>query len=156
MRASWGLIFAVLLGAAAPAPDSPQAFIDGLYAYYLRPDPGPRDLTSIYAPPMLERFRRLDAVQDRLGEGGGGDDICQCQDWQDLKVTSSAIRPLPDGRAEATVNFLNIGEEKWVRFRLLRTASGWRVENLFSQFYPQGLAAFIEAETKASEARLPR
>jgi hypothetical protein len=156
MPAVAGLIFAALLAAAAPAPDSPEVFIDGLYDYYARPEPGPRDLASIYAPPLLDRFRRLDGVQEQLGEGGGGDDICQCQDWQDLKVTSRTIRPLPDGRAEASVRFVNFGEEKQVAFALVRTAGGWRIYDLSSAFYPQGLAAYLDEQIEEAETRLPR
>lgn len=157
MRALAGLILGSLLVAAAPASDDgAQAFIDGLYAYYGRPDPGPRDLAAIYAPGMVDRFARLDRVQEQLGEGGGGDDICQCQDWQDLKVTSRTIRALPDGRAEASVRFVNFGEEKQVAFALVRTPDGWRVHDLSSAFYPRGLAAYLDAQIKEAEARLPR
>lgn len=141
---------------SAAAPDSAGGFVDTLYAYYRQPEPGPRDQAAVFAPAVLARYARLDRAMDALGEGGGGDDICQCQDWLDLRVTERTIRARGRRRAEASVRFVNFGKETRVRLLLERTGRGWRVADLFSDFYPQGLAAWLDGQIREAEARLPR
>ncbi|GHU39979.1 hypothetical protein AGMMS50289_00780 [Betaproteobacteria bacterium] len=82
---------------------------------------------AIAAPALLQDIRALRAFATQLGEGvlgesQGYDPICNCQDWEHVKVTGIDIKILPENMAEAKVFYLNMGNPferefilKWVR-----------------------------------------
>jgi hypothetical protein len=136
-----GGVLAVLLGVAlvAPAPAQDPAlrrFVDGIYANYRTPDsPG----TRINSRAMLERYftPSLAALIDADARAAkrrneppvlNGDPFIDAQDW-DINGLAIELREQAD-RANATVRFSSFGEAREVRLDLLKTAAGWRIDEI--------------------------
>lgn len=163
--AAWIAVFSIALASPATAVASPadsaaaERFIDGLYARY-QAEPrvaldqsAPWRMDSVYTPELIALFERVAsfAGPDEVPEFADGDHICQCQDWENLRLLERRIRETGAGLAEADIRFENAGQTKNARILLARTPAGWRVADLHYDFYPEGLAAAIRASIARSE-----
>jgi hypothetical protein len=150
------LTLVALLAVALPASlsaGSPRApvvrgeaqaatFIDRLYAYYRVEPARPRDDSAVWSPAMLALMSRLDGLDDEARlEVSDGDEICQCQDWGDFRLLARRIVLHGPRRADAFVRFRNLGRVTAMRLVLERTATGWRVADIYASDRPGGLAA---------------
>jgi hypothetical protein len=148
------LLIAALAG-AGPA-DDPGAFVDGLYAYYATSDPGPRGDEEVYTAEIVSLFARQQTLAGPDEVVRDGDDICQCQDWENLRLVSREVHPAGDSRAEVDVRFENFGQPYRARLVLARTGNGWRVADIADYYEGQGLVATLRAgiaEVERSQRR---
>lgn len=145
----WASLAAGLVVAGAGpgrADDSATArqFVERLYGAYRGdgPDYLGRQAARVFSPRLRALLRR-DRELTPKGEVGAldGDPICDCQDFEisRVSVTAEAVRP---HRARATAHFLNAGRRTTVRFDLVATADGWRIDNIHSPSTPD-LAAYL-------------
>lgn len=142
------------LAIAAPqaSADGAEAFVRALYASYSEAE----DANPWSGPRVWSR--RMDALVRRdaeLAPDGDlpyldADPICSCQDWENLTVRSVALSPVrADGSVEATVRFVNAGEDNTALLKLVREAGGWRVDDVMNPGYPS-----LADNLAASNARL--
>lgn len=138
-----------------PPPQVPaegaEAYVRALYAGYSEDDAG--------APWSGRRVwsRRMDALVRRDQELAtedppylDADPICNCQDWENLTVRSVALSPVrADGTVEATVRFVNAGEDQTALLKLVREVDGWRVDDVMNPGYPS-----LAENLAASNARI--
>ena len=128
--------FVSAIGAVAQDPAA-RSFLDGIYSAYSTPNsPG----TRINSRPLLERYftPALAALIDRDGKRAAakgevpalnGDPFIDAQDWE-VKGLTIELKDSGPGRAVATVAFTNFGEARHVRLDLIKTAAGWRIDDI--------------------------
>jgi hypothetical protein len=100
--------------AAAQSPDSARRFLEDVYAEYdvVGPDMAWEGEKAIAAPELLQDIKKLWKILIQLGDSSPSqesDPICNCQDWDNIKVTKIDIKLLPNKMAEAKVFFTNTG-----------------------------------------------
>ena len=144
----------ILLGAAAAAAqpaETPRRFMERLYANYRKPDYSPfTHPAQVFAPRLLGAINEDSKLAK--GEVGylDGDPVCQCQDSGGMHP--SVIGVTRQGRDKAVVR-VSIGwpgdKPRPATFRLLRTASGWRIADVGSADEPSLLGALEAANRKA-------
>lgn len=131
--------------------DGAETYVRALYAGYS---------DDAAAAPWSGRrvwSRRMDALVRRDAELADGDPpyldadpICDCQDWENLTVRSVALSPMrADGSVEATVRFVNAGEDQTALLKLVRETDGWRVDDVMNPGYPS-----LAENLAASNARI--
>ncbi|MBN8528055.1 MAG: DUF3828 domain-containing protein [Caulobacterales bacterium] len=145
------------LPVASPQPpvEGAEVYVRALYASYSGDDADPWSGNRVWS-------RRMDALVRRDAELADGDlpyldadPICDCQDWENLSVHSVALSPVrPDGSVEATVRFVNAGEDQTVLLKLVREGDGWRVDDVMNPGYPS-LAENLAASNARIEAGKP-
>ena len=148
---------------AIATPDNtgtPERFVDWLYHRYRHhPIEGRRPPwagsewwdESVYTPTLLALFARQDALAREAQREMGGDEICQCREWRDLRLLERNATATGEGRAEVTVRFENYGDEKRARLVLERTPAGWRVADLIDEFHADGLLAALRHSVAQAE-----
>jgi hypothetical protein len=136
---------AALAGPAVPA-DSPGLFVDRLYAYYATSDPGPREDADVYTPEIVDLYARLEARAGPDEVVREGDDICLCQDWENLRLISRTVHQMPGGRIEVDVRFENFGQPYETHLVLAHTPAGWRVADIPDIFDGQSLTAYLRSQ----------
>jgi hypothetical protein len=125
------VLLAALL-AAAPAAESPRAFVERLYAGYRDPDYDPlAHPRRLFARPLVDAIRedwRLS--RDEVGYMDA-DPLCQCQDPAGLRPTISEVDQPTRSTATARV-LLDFGgsDRRDLSLRLVRTSAGWRVADV--------------------------
>jgi len=151
-RLGYGLVLAFTLGAAALAPTalaqdlaSARRFVTGLYSAYHGdgPDYLGRQAAAVFSPRMLALIR-LDRARTPNGDVGAldGDPICDCQDFDKLRMAGLKIATPAQGRAVATVRLRDASEARTVTLYLVPSASGWRIDDIGTADTPS-LAAFL-------------
>ncbi len=150
---------ALLLGGTAalagsvppPAAAGPEAYVRWVYGRYT-PD-SQFDSEIAYTPGLRALFRlngRL--LRGEVGENNDGDEICQCQDWDKLRVENLTLTPDGPGRAAARVGFVNAGAHEAVTLKLLLTPAGWRIDDVI---HPRpGSSASLRARLVDENRRL--
>ncbi|HEU0099280.1 MAG TPA: hypothetical protein VFQ67_10945 [Allosphingosinicella sp.] len=117
--------------AAAPAAETPRAFVERLYAGYRDPDYSPLARPErVFAAPLVAAIREDQRLsKDEVGYMDA-DPLCQCQDPTGLKPRIGEVRS--SGRAAASVKVgLDFGSDRReLRLALVRTARGWRVADV--------------------------
>jgi hypothetical protein len=128
--------------AAAPVASAASAeqFVRGLYAKYTpngKPTPfAYPDAKNIVDAQMLALLKK---DQDKSnGEVGAmdGDPVCNCQDWDKLKVTSLHTAMQGNGAATAEVAFINAGSSEKIHFSLVWMNGGWRIHDIGTKDQP--------------------
>jgi hypothetical protein len=116
---------------AAPAADSPGAFVTRLYAAYRNPDYSPLAKPQrVFAPALVAAIleeRRLS--KDEVGFMDA-DPLCQCQDASGMRPLVEAVH---QAGGTATVRILlrfGPSERRELRLRLTRGAAGWRIADV--------------------------
>lgn len=144
------MVLALLL-AAAPAAETPKAYVERLYASYHNSNFNPFDHPERYFAPKLLAAIKEDA---RLAHGEvgyvDGDPICQCQDPDGMHARIARITP--QGANKATVQVIIDWVDstaRRVRFNLVRTAGGWRIADVSSSDEPSLLRAIEDSNRKA-------
>ena len=122
----------LLLVAALLAPaETPRAFVDRIYAGYRDADYNPLDRPErLFAPPLVAAIRQDSRLsRDEVG-WLDGDPLCQCQDHQGLEpVLGEVRRAARSATADILLRFPGY-DDRHVRLRLVRTASGWRIADV--------------------------
>lgn len=138
----------------AGAGESAEAFVKGLYAAYV-PHGHPvafdyPDAKAIADAPMLELLHR-DQVKAH-GEVGAldSDPVCQCQDWEHIKVVSERTLSSAPGTATVEVKLEDgSGKDIWrqtVRFDLVQAGGAWKIHDIHTQDMPSLIALFRDAK----------
>lgn len=137
-----------------------ERFVDWLYHRYRHhpiegrrpPWAGPEWWDeSVYTATLLALFARQDALAREARRDIGGDEICQCREWRDLRLVERTVTAAEGDRAEVAVRFENFGDEKRARLVLERTSAGWRVADLFDEFHSGGLLAAMRHSVAQAE-----
>lgn len=122
---------------AAPQPTSPQAFLEAIYRPYLDKNfKGPgldksiavrRYFTTPLANAILKD--RVMAAKRKEIPTLDGDPFIDAQDWEmsNLKIE---VNPLGTDKATGIVSFTNAGAAKTVTLDLVKTAGGWRIDEI--------------------------
>ena len=127
---------AVLLSAATPPIQDPEAFVRGVYSRFVESSKTRHD----YNPPEDIYTPRLKALIDRdtrlaKGEVGCLDFVfwVNGQDWSltDVRVKSRAVEGHPDRRT-VTATFVNDTPQE-IEFDFQRTARGWLLDEVRSR-----------------------
>lgn len=145
------------LAMAAPqaSSDGAEAFVRALYASYSEAE----DANPWSGPRVWSR--RMEALVRRDAELAtddlpylDADPICSCQDWERLSVRTVALSPVrADGSVEATVRFVNAGEDNTVLLKLVREADGWRVDDVMNPGYPSLAENLAESNARIEAGR---
>ena len=127
------MLLVLLLAAAAPA-DTPEAWMERVYANYRNKDFSPFDHAEQYFAPRLNAAIKEDA---RLAHGEvgyvDGDPICQCQDTSGMRPR--IIKVTLQGATRASVLVLLDWQDstaRRARFSLVRLRGGWRIADVAS------------------------
>jgi hypothetical protein len=151
--AALAFVLPVASGYAA-AGDGAEAFVRGLYAQYT-PHGHPvafdyPDAKAIVDAPMLEWLHQ-DQVKAK-GEVGAldSDPVCQCQDWEHLKVDSVTSISQGPGTTVVEVRFEDgSGKDIWrqtVRFDLVEVRGAWKIHDIHAHDMPSLIALFRDAK----------
>lgn len=127
---------------AAPAAESPRAFVERLYAGYRDPDYNPLARPErIFAPTLVAEIREdWKLSRDEVGYMDA-DPLCQCQDAAGLRAAIGDVRPSGRRAAAARVRITFGGTDpRDLRLNLVRTAAGWRVADVATADEPSLLA----------------
>lgn len=147
------MLLAVLV-VAAPATETPKAYMERVYASYRDKNFSPFDHPDRYFAPMLLGAIKEDA---RLAHGEvgyvDGDPICQCQDTDGLHARVSRVTKQGATRAlaEVILDFTDSTARR-VKFSLVRTDAGWRIADVSSPDEPSFLGA-IEKSNREMRAK---
>ncbi len=148
----------LLAGSCTPAraqdTASAKAFVQQVYADYANPDRRHQEERQArFYTPGLDRL----ILADRTGHPGyvgklDGDPICDCQDAGELKVQS--IMFVSSGRhsLKATVAFTIVQESRTVILSLLKTPSGWRIDDIADKDMPS-LRNFLHDTKRTPKAQ---
>lgn len=148
-------------GAGTMAPAERRAIDQALVVYYQPYRAGhasgavwdrpifAQDLTALIA-----RWKKS-IPEDEPDGLNDGDWLCLCQDWDHtrFRVTTLGRRSLGAGAAELQLRIdLGIGQTRNARLLLRREAGGWKIADLFSSDFPEGLRTAL-VETTAENNR---
>lgn len=138
------MILPWLLAAAlapAPAAETPQAFLERIYAGYRDPDYSPLARPErVFAAPLVAAIREDRRLsRDEVGYMDG-DPLCQCQDAAGLRPLIAEVRR-PTARTAAARILLRFGgaDNREVRLQMVRTPSGWRIADVATPDSPSML-----------------
>ena len=139
------LLLAWPFAASAQNLAQAQDFVAGLYAAYHGdgPDYLGRQAKTVFSPRLLALIRR-DVARTRKGDAPSldGDPICDCQDFEGLKLTDLKVAGAGPDHAVAAVRFRSAGETRTLRLDLVAVGGAWRVDDVHSADTPS-LAAFL-------------
>ncbi len=110
------------------AAAGPEAFVRWVYGRYATNDTF--DNHTQYSPGLRALFARNTRLADGVTENNEIDELCQCQDWDHLHITSLDVSPVVARRTEAKVGFVNGGTHEALTLKLLLTPAGWRVDDV--------------------------
>lgn len=123
----------LLLAAATPQTQTPQAFVTTLYAHYRDEKFSPFDhIEAIFAPALAKEIR----LDTKLADGEVGaldsDPICLCQDSDGLRAEIRRIAMIAPGKAVValTLHYAGTPPTAPARLTLQRLPSGWRVADI--------------------------
>ena len=128
---------AVLFAPPAAADEEAQRFIASIYAQYGAADtPGvvldSREALDQYFTPDLAAAMDAEVVAaEREGRPPAldGDPFVDAQEWN-IKNVAIVVRDDALDKAVAIVSFFNQGEPRQVELRLVKLASGWRIDDI--------------------------
>lgn len=116
----------------AEQAQSPEAFVRALFAAYGdEPEAeGPENQWSAATQALLDADSEAAQGVGYLG----ADPICDCQDWQNLQLTSVAVTPTGADAADAAVVFVNGvgmgGKPIAETLKLVRENGAWKVDDI--------------------------
>jgi hypothetical protein len=110
------------------AAAGPEAFVRWVYGRYATNDTFDND--TQYSPSLRALFAINTRLADGVTENNEIDEICQCQDWDHLRITALHVSPVVAGRTNAKVVFVNGASHEALTLKLLLTPVGWRVDDV--------------------------
>jgi hypothetical protein len=129
------------------AVDSPRAFLERLYSAYAPKGKG-NDFSYPQARAIVDASLLALLHRDQIkskGEVGAmdSDPICQCQDWESLKVLSMQTQTFGAARASGDVTFMpDPKDTEKVHFDLVRENGAWKIHDISSRDAPS-LQAYL-------------
>ena len=125
------MILAALALAASQPAETPREFIARVYSEYRSEGFSPLAKPELYFSPKLTGAIRKDSGRD--GEVGylDGDPLCDCQDYERLSATVLQLRQPSHSVSVAHVRVvLSPNATRNLQLRLIRTAAGWRIDDV--------------------------
>lgn len=155
-QAAWlaTLICVAIFGtqaAAAQSADAARRFLEGVYALYDAggPDMMQEGAKAIVVPELLQDMKKLQTLS--AGDSTPlqeSDPICNCQDYEDIKVSKIDIKLLPENRAEAKVFYRNMDSPferefilEWVKSDT-NDNGRWLIYDIKTPEYQNGVTSF--------------
>jgi hypothetical protein len=142
-------LIALLLTLPTVAQTTQQAetFVRDIYKQYdiadsmQSPDFTRSKASSVFSPSIVQLLRRDQRNTPKGDEGKlGADPICDCQDFQNLKITALLITKDTEPSAIATLTvevFANDpSSTKTIRLHLIWTKQGWRIDDIETKKTP--------------------
>jgi hypothetical protein len=116
-------------GPPAQASDDAQirALVASIYDSYARGPGEGESAPDVYSPALAALVTRASDPE----EGLGADPFCECQDYDQVRYAIRSVN-VRDAAAEARVEFSNFGQPHLFTLRLVKTPSGWRVDDILS------------------------
>lgn len=164
MKRTLGLValsLAALISAPAHAEGggTAAAAVAALYAPYQQTSPdwdaiGALKSYSAETEALIQKWE-AGLSQDEVEDLADFDWLCECQDWDStaFKVTVEPQGEPVEGWIEVATRIdLGWGETREARFIMVQQEGLWKVEDLFSESFPQGLR-FALAEALAERGR---
>lgn len=138
---------AVLFAAAALQPQSPQTFVEHLYANYRSNSFSPFDHADAIFTTRLAAAIRLDRrfSADEVGTLDW-DPICGCQDWAQLRPEIKRVTMISAGRAAVVIRLHDMDRSHSLSFILTHEKAGWRVADVLDG---GSLLALLERENSS-------
>ena len=139
--AGFALIAALLfpLPVKAQTLETAQAFTTALYAAYATSDPDyvGRNPERTFAPELLDLIRK-DQANAPPGEVGilDGDPICDCQDYEGLKLAGMKVVETGKDKARADVTLSFPSETRSMSLDLVARGGEWRVGDVHTEQTP--------------------
>jgi hypothetical protein len=139
MRLIKALVLIASLAACVPiaAAETPRQFVERLYAMYgadAKPvvfgeGPQANILTA-----SLSRLIAEDGEAVGNDEVGflDGDLICDCQDYDEIKLSDLQVRRISSRKAIAIASFHVFDQPRRVRFSLVRNRGVWQIDDVWS------------------------
>lgn len=140
MKFRWFVLCAALLFLSSPAraqDNDAKTFVENIYKQYLGKNAPSTDLSSRagleqYFTPSLVALIDNDSIEAEKRQEApllDGDPFVDAQDWE---ITEPVVTvQTGDGKAAtATAVFKNFGEAVTVRYILVMTPKGWRIDNI--------------------------
>jgi hypothetical protein len=134
------LVAAAAMAIAANAETAPpQAFVDGIYKYYLGKNSKGLALSNdalirrYFAPPLADAIVKDFAQAHKAGEVPllNGDPFVDAQDWE-IENLKTAVKSTGASTALATASFVQFMEPRTVTLELVNTPAGWRIAEIRS------------------------
>jgi len=149
------MLAVLLLAAATPQAQTPQAFITTLYANYRDTNFSPFDHRNAIFAPRLAAAIRLDEKLTPSGYVGtlDWDPICGCQDWTSLRPEIRHIVMSSPNRATVTIGLHDGDHFQPLGLILDHTKDGWRVADVLNH---GSLLALLDRENGAALKRRHR
>lgn len=154
-------LLALTLGACATASaqegrEGATHFIEGVYASYQDDQPWPIDdtrLDAVWSPRMAALIRRDRELADGELPYLDADPICNCQDFEDIRVLDARASWNANHRVVVTVRFVNAGQENTGVFLMLgNPIRGWLIDDVLNPDGHPGLAENLAASNTGIEA----
>ena len=100
----------------------------GIYAAYSSNGNGLEDPQSVLTPATYQKMMAAGGLEADVFDS---DPVCQCQDWDNIKITSIKITPSGNNVSNAEVRFRDVGgPARIVQYRLRFNGTNWRVEDM--------------------------
>jgi hypothetical protein len=126
------LILIAALAHQTPVPDTPRAFLARTYAQYRDPNFSPLNHPArTFAPVLVEAIRN----DTSAGEVGylDGDPLCDCQDYRRISIRIAGLKTVTPIKVVARLRVdLGVDQPRNLQLNLVRTNSGWRIEDVVS------------------------
>lgn len=153
--ASTATLTSMPMAAPQASNSGAESFVRALYGSYADGDDAdPWSGEQVWSRRMHGLVRRDAELADGDLPWLDADPICNCQDWEHLTVRSVALSPVrPDGSVEATVRFVNAGEDNTALLKLVREAGGWRVDDVMNPGYPSLADNLAESNARIEAGR---
>ena len=124
------MILVALALAASPAAETPREFIARVYSEYRSEGFSPLAKPELYFSAKLTGAIREDSGDGEVGYLDG-DPLCDCQDYERLSATVLQLRQPSRSVSIAHVRVvLSQDATRNLQLRLIRTASGWRIDDV--------------------------
>ena len=131
-------------------------FVREVYASYQEDQPWPIDearLDAVWSPHMAALIRRDRELASDEMPYLDADPICNCQDFEDIRVLDARASWSADNRVLVTVRFVNGGHETTNVFRMAgNPVRGWRIDAVVNtEGYPDLSAALAESNQRIEQ-----
>lgn len=145
-RVSMALLVAASLVAAACAParaagTDPKAFLQGVMQRLGSGHMLPAD--QLYTPALAGLLRQSAAAAHK-GDAPcmDGDPVLDCQDCSPLTHLTVTVSDPVQGKADASAHYTVAGDERDMKYTLVQTPRGWRIDDIRSSAMPS-LRAYL-------------
>lgn len=131
---------------AQEGSEGAAAFVEGVFAGYSNDDADGRwpmaeaNLDAVWSPRTRALIRRDRELATEEPPYLDADPLCDCQDWQDLRVLDAHFYRV-NGARRVVVRFTNMGHVSTVEVQLYGQPGRWRIDDVIN---PNGGPGLVE------------